>query len=141
MGRSAKKKLILVVGRRVTLVDTVCHILGQNCGDMTVLANYNEQEALVTLDKTSDPVVVCFLALSLSNGIEFLHRILNTHPRVRVIFLSRQEDWRYAAYMLGIGAAGYVCRSAMRHDLPEAIRTIVMKRCSYVSPQLLEEIG
>lgn len=85
---------------------------------------------------------VCLMDVQMPNldGIEAITRIKSRFPDARVIVLTMNQGDVAAARALRAGAAGYLVKSSLRHDLIKAIRAVDAGR-RYVPVDLAMEIA
>jgi len=106
--------------------------------DMQVLAVANNGQSALRLTRELLPdVVVMDVRLPTLNGIEATRRILQIHPRARVVGLSGYADRKTVVAMLRAGARGYVVKDAAFTELIHAIETVVAGK-RYLSPAITE---
>jgi two-component system nitrate/nitrite response regulator NarL len=72
-------------------------------------------------------------------GDAVLHRVLQSHPGMRVLVLSSHNDREYIKSMLAGGALGYVLKDEAPAHLLQAIRS-VLTGAIWLSPRVAEAI-
>ncbi|MCF6280562.1 MAG: response regulator transcription factor [Flavobacteriaceae bacterium] len=86
------------------------------------------EDGKTTLDalKIEEPDVL-FLDINLPdiNGIELTKTITKLHPTVKIIALTNHEDVSFVKRMLDHGAYGYLLKNAHKHELLDAITTVL----------------
>jgi DNA-binding NarL/FixJ family response regulator len=82
-------------------------------------------------------VAVVDIAMPLLNGLDAARLLKQSHPDIRIIFLTMNEDPDLAAEAFRAGASGYLLKRSAASELMTAIRE-VMKRRSYVTPLVTE---
>jgi DNA-binding NarL/FixJ family response regulator len=95
------------------------------------------QEALERLETAAWDVVLLDLALPGRNGLEVLHDVKRTHPKVPVLVFSAYAEEQYAVRALKAGAAGYLTKCCLPEELVQAIRKVA-RGGRYVSASLAE---
>jgi DNA-binding NarL/FixJ family response regulator len=95
------------------------------------------QEALERLETAAWDVVLLDLALPGRNGLEVLHDVKRTHPKVPVLVFSVYAEDQYAVRALKAGAAGYLTKCCLPEELVQAIRKVA-RGGRYVSASLAE---
>lgn len=104
--------------------------------DMQILGVANNGQTALRLTRELMPdVVVMDVKLPTLNGIEATRRILQIHPRAKVIGLSGCADRKTVMSMLRAGARGYVVKDAAFTELLQAIETVAAGK-GYLSPAL-----
>ena len=93
------------------------------------------REALARVDELRPQLVVMDLAMPDLNGVEATRRLLQAHPKTKVVALTMHADRRYVSGALKAGAAGYVLKEAAFDELIDAA-TRVMAGTTYLSPKV-----
>lgn len=126
---------------RVMLVDDHAvlraglHLLIDGQPDMTVVAEAGGvHEAVQQAGQCLINVVVMDLSLPDGDGTVATERILQRHPHVGVIGLTRHEDHGYLRRMLTVGARGYILKQTAAEVLLAAIRTVAAGG-TYIDPR------
>lgn len=78
-------------------------------------------------------VVVLDIAMPLLNGLDAARKLRQTHPEVRVVFLTMNEDPEVAAEAFRAGASGYVLKNSAAGELLQAVHEAAAGR-SYITP-------
>jgi DNA-binding NarL/FixJ family response regulator len=106
-----------------TLVRSGIRALLERMQGMDVVAEAANGVAAVAAVAEHDPdIALVNISMPELNGIEATRRIVNTHPRTRVIVMSLHTDQEYVRRAFLAGAVGYVAKSANREELELAIR-------------------
>jgi DNA-binding NarL/FixJ family response regulator len=93
--------------------------------DMLVVGEAGDGDAAVNLaEKLKPRVVVMDCALPKTTGLEATRRILQLLPDTAVLMLSMHSEETWVRQALDAGARGYLLKSAMELELPEAVRRI-----------------
>ncbi len=79
------------------------------------------------------------MELPILRGDGVLHRVLQTHPEMRVLVLSSHNDREYIKSMLAGGALGYVLKEEAPSQLLQAIR-LVMDGKVWISPRVAQTV-
>lgn len=93
-------------------------------------------EAAVRLEPDA---IVADIAMPKLNGIEALERLRETHPRIRVVFLTMHQNATYARRALDAGASGFVVKHSAPDELVLALR-MALDGKTYVTPSLTPEM-
>ena len=67
-------------------------------------------------------LVLLDIAMPKKNGLEVLEEIKNLYPKLPVLILSIYSEEQYAVRALRAGAAGYLTKASVPHELISAIR-------------------
>lgn len=78
-------------------------------------------------------VVVLDIAMPLLNGLDAARQLKQVMPRVKVVFLTMNEDPDVATEAFRAGASGYLLKNSAASELLQAIRE-VFRGHSYVTP-------
>jgi two-component system, NarL family, response regulator NreC len=89
--------------------------------------------AMELVEKLHPEVAVLDISMPLLNGIDAAKRILQSHPRTKVIMLTMFTEEHYVLEALRAGVSGYVLKTKAAGELVEAIR-VVIKGETYLSP-------
>jgi DNA-binding NarL/FixJ family response regulator len=73
-------------------------------------------------------IVVTDVLMPRLNGIEATRRIKSEFPAIEVIALSMQGDDGFRNAMLDAGAATYLLKDNVLHELPKVLRAIAAER-------------
>src|SRR5208337_234063 len=101
------------------------------------------QEGRVALKMVGDlapQVVVMDVSMPDLNGIEATHLIRKDFPEVKVIALSMHTAPPFVLNMIREGAAGYLIKDCASRELSEAIRLVVNKNQTYLSPGIARRV-
>lgn len=84
----------------------------------------NGWQVLDFVEKHEVDIVLADLHMPLLNGIETTLRLKETSPKVKCILLTMSEEAQHINDGLTVGIYGYVMKSAEKHELISAIRTV-----------------
>src|SRR5579872_5330916 len=122
---------VLLADDHTLLLEAFEKLLGDECDIVGTVAN---GRALLEAAATLKPdIAVIDVAMPLLNGIDAARQLKQTHPSIRIIFLTMNEDPDVAAEAFRAGASGYLLKRSAASELLTAIREI-MKHRSYVTP-------
>jgi DNA-binding NarL/FixJ family response regulator len=76
--------------------------------------------------------------MPLLNGLDAGKRIRQQHPKVKLVFLTMQDDPNLAAAVLELGSVGFVLKHSAGSELLKAIDKVLHGK-SYVTPKLRPE--
>jgi|SRR5579883_555574 len=106
------------------LLEPACDVVGAVADGRAVLA--------AAPDLRPD-VVVLDIAMPLLNGLDAARKLRQSHPEVRVVFLTMNEDPEVAAEAFRVGASGYVLKNSAAGELLQAVHEAAHGR-SYITP-------
>ncbi len=81
-------------------------------------------DAQASIDGAEPDVAVVDLALGTDDGIDLVRWIRQSHPAVRVLVLSMQDEALYAERLLRLGVSGYVMKNVAGTDFLGALRKV-----------------
>jgi DNA-binding NarL/FixJ family response regulator len=102
--------------------------------DYTVVGAVSDGRALLkAAAKLKPDVIVLDIAMPLLNGLDAARQLKKTMPRVKLIFLTMNEDPNVAREAFRAGASGYLLKTSAASELSKAIKEALCGR-SYVTP-------
>ena len=93
----------------------------------------NGRELFAAVERLAPEVVVLDIGMPEMNGIEAARELQRSHPAVRLVFLTVQQDADYAQAAFAAGGLGYVVKSRLASDLLPAVRAALEGR-RFLSP-------
>jgi DNA-binding NarL/FixJ family response regulator len=106
------------------LLEAECEVVGSVADGRAVLA-----EAA----RLQPDIVVLDVAMPLLNGLDAARQLRQVMPKVKVIFLTMNEDPDIAAEAFRVGASGFLLKNSAASELLQAIREVAHGR-SYITP-------
>ncbi len=104
-----------------------------------VVGTVTDGRALITEAVRLKPdVIVVDIGMPLLNGLDAAERVRRELPRVKLVFLTMQDNPNLAAAALELGSAAFVLKQAAGSELLQAIEQVLRGRC-YVTPTLRPE--
>ena len=105
----------------------------------TVVGTVADGRALITEARRLKPdVILVDIGMPLLNGLDAARRVREQHPKVKLVFLTMQDDPNLAAAALELGSAGFVLKHSAGSELLKAIDQVLHGK-SYVTPKLRPE--
>jgi DNA-binding NarL/FixJ family response regulator len=105
----------------------------------TVVGAVADGRALITEARRLNPdIIVVDIGMPLLNGLDAARRIRQQHPKVKLVFLTMQDDPNLAAAVLELGSVGFVLKHSAGSELLQAIDQVLRGK-SYVTPKLRPE--
>jgi DNA-binding NarL/FixJ family response regulator len=124
---------ILIADDHPVFAEGLRLLLEKNYG---VVGTVSNGRALVAAAARLKPdVIVVDIGMPLLNGLDAAQRIMELLPKVKVVFLTMQDDPNLAAAALEIGPVGFVLKHSAGSELLKAIGEVVRGR-SYLTHKL-----
>ncbi len=106
--------------------------------DYTVVGAVSDGRALLSAATELKPdVIVLDIAMPLLNGLDAARQLQKTMPKVKLIFLTMNEDPNLANEAFRAGASGYLVKTSAASELSKAIEEALCGR-SYVTPVITQ---
>jgi DNA-binding NarL/FixJ family response regulator len=129
------KPRVIIADDHTMLVEAFEKLLSPEC---EVVAKVADGRALLAaVNELRPDVVVLDLSMPLLNGLDAARQIKQSHPSVRLVFVTMNEDPDLAAQAFRIGGAAYLLKRSAGSELLTAIRE-AMRHRSYVTPLVTE---
>lgn len=90
---------------------------------------------LIAAAKLKPNVIVVDVGMPLLNGLDAARRVREQSPKVKIVFLTMQDDPNLAAAALEIGQVGFVLKHSAGSELLKAIAEVLRGK-SYLTPKL-----
>lgn len=104
--------------------------------DFDIVGTLADGESVLSSFEQSRPdVVVLDISMPNMNGIEVARRLFEMGHQPKIVFLTVHEEKEFVCAAFGVGGAGYVIKSRLDSDLPNALNAVLAGRI-YVSPSL-----
>lgn len=127
---------ILIADDHIIFADGLRLLLEKS---FTVVGAVTDGRALVTEACRLKPdVVVVDVGMPLLNGLDAAKRVREQLPKVKLVFLTMQDNPNLAAAALELGSTGFVLKHAAGSELVKAIEQVLHGKC-YVTPKLRPE--
>jgi two-component system NarL family response regulator len=109
--------------------------------DIEVVAEVGDGLELLESVRMLAPDIVCMdIGMPNLNGIEATRRLLDLHPRIKVIGLSAYTEKHFVLDMLNAGALGYIAKASAGDQLLSAIRAVQVNR-KYLCPMVAATVA
>ncbi|MDY3560541.1 response regulator [Gemmata sp. JC673] len=116
--------LILVADDSLLEQRYVARILEQQGGWRAVFAR-NGEEALALLAKTQPALLLTDMNMPRMDGLTLVEKVREKHPHVPVVLMTGSGSERVAVAALKAGAADYVAKQALSHDLVSVLDRVL----------------
>jgi len=128
---------VLLADDHVMLLDAFEKLLAP---EYDVVGCVSDGHALVAAaEKLQPDVVVLDVSMPLLNGLDAGREIKRLLPRIKLVFVTMNEDVDVAAAAWRIGASGYLLKRSAASELQLAIREAVNGR-SYLTPLVTDGV-
>ena len=128
---------VLLADDHTMLLDAFEKVLVPEC---EVVAKVSDGRALVAAaEKLRPDVIVADVAMPLLNGLDAAREVKRAWPRIKIVFLTMNEDADLAAAAFRIGASAYLLKRSAISELLTAIREVMNGR-SYITPLVTEGV-
>jgi DNA-binding NarL/FixJ family response regulator len=105
-----------------------------------VVATFSDGRALLEGAPDFDPdVIVSDIAMPVMNGLNAGQRLRQILPKVKLIFLTVNNDPDLAAEAFRMGASGYLVKHVVASELVHAIREVLQGK-SYITPLITKDM-
>ena len=106
--------------------------------DFTVVGAVSDGRALLSAAAELMPdVIVLDIAMPLLNGLDAARQLKKTMPKIKLIFLTMNEDPNVANEAFRAGASGYLLKTSASSELSKAIKEALCGR-SYITPVITQ---
>src|SRR6266850_2634480 len=128
---------VLLADDHVMLLDAFEKLLAP---EYDIVGCVSDGHALIAAaEKLQPDVVVLDVSMPLLNGLDAGREIKRLLPRIKLVFVTMNEDVDLAAAAWRIGASGYLLKRSAASELHLAIREAVNGR-SYLTPLVTDGV-
>ena len=114
----------VVIAEDFVLIQESIRRATEDCCEVVAVVQDGE-EALDAVATHSPDVLLLDASLPGKSGFAVAQTVLGWKTPVKIIFVSAHAERAYVERAFEIGASGYVLKSAVRTELPEAIRSVL----------------
>ncbi|RYF86250.1 MAG: response regulator transcription factor [Chitinophagaceae bacterium] len=97
------------------------------------------EEAIACAEKLSPHVMLMDINMTPINGFEATKRISQSHPNIKIIGVSINNQATYARNMIALGAKGYVTKNADSREMIDAILAVHAGQ-TYICKEVAEKM-
>ena len=137
---AAEARRILIADDHAILREGLKTILTEEFARVRIGEAENAAQVLEQVRKSAWDVVVLDITMPGRSGLDVLHELKSTHPKLPVLILSMHSEDQYAVRVLKAGASGYLTKDSAPDELVKAIRKVVSGG-RYVSSFLAEKLA
>jgi len=130
-----KKIKLFLADDHAILRDGLKSIIENNTDYEIVGESGNGREALNQIEKIKPDIAILDISMPGMTGIEITRQLKKYHPQIKIIILSRHDNFNYIKKLLDYGVNGYIVKEYASHDLLNAIDEI-LKGNIYLSPKI-----
>jgi DNA-binding NarL/FixJ family response regulator len=117
------------------LLDALKGVLEPRCEVVGMVGD--GRSLLEAAAKLQPDIIVVDIAMPQLNGLDAARQIKNSMPRVKLIFMTMNEDPYLVGEAFRAGASAYLVKQAAALELTDAIE-LVLKGRTYVTPSIAE---
>lgn len=126
-----KRPRVLLADDHRMLLDALKRIIEPRC---EVVGTANDGRALLEAAAKLQPeIIVLDIAMPELNGLDAARHIKRTMPKVKLIFMTMNEEPDIVGEAFRAGASGFLLKQAAAFELTDAIEQVLKGR-SYVTP-------
>ncbi len=134
--QSIERPRVLLADDHPGALEEIRSVLAPNC---EILETVADGRALVEAALRLKPdLIVTDITMPLLNGIEAAVEIKKSLPGMKLLFVTMHASTAYLKAAFEAGGTGYVLKSGLRDELPDAVQSVLGGR-NHVSPGLLTE--
>jgi len=132
-----KRARVILADDHNLLVDTFKAFLEPH---FDVVGTFADGHRLVEAAPALQPdVIVLDVGMPIMNGLIAGQRLEQILPRVKLIYLTMNQDPDVAAEAFRLGASGYLVKTSAASELVHAIKEVLLAR-SYVTPLMTKDM-
>ncbi len=126
-----KRTRVVLADDHTLLIDALKNLLEP---EFEVVGTFSDGHALIEAAEGLGPdVIVLDIGMPTMNGLNAGQRIKQMQPKVKLIFLTMNQDPDIAAEAFRLGASGYLLKTCAASELVNAIREVLTGRI-YITP-------
>lgn len=132
-----KRTRIIIADDHTLVADTIRNLLEP---EFEVVGTFADgQELLDEAPGLTPEIIVLDIGMPLMNGLNAGRRLKQMLPKVKLIYLTMNQDPDLAAEAIRWGASGYLLKTSAASELVRAIRE-VLRGGSYVTPLMTKDM-
>ncbi len=85
-------------------------------------------------------VVICDMSMPGRSGLDALHQLKQSFPKLPVLIMSMYPEDQYALRVLKAGASGYLGKETIHDDIVKAIETVRLGK-KFITPAIAEKLA
>jgi DNA-binding NarL/FixJ family response regulator len=136
---SGTKVRVIIAEDHATVREGMRLIVGRE-PDMEVVGEAADGREALRLAREREPdVVLMDISMPGMDGLEATRRLREACPRVKVLALTRHDDYGFLTEMLRAGAKGYVLKQCSPSALTQAVRAVAAGQ-TYLDPSVTGKV-
>jgi len=133
------KKRILIVDDHPIMRRGLTGTLESEPGFEVVYQLDSAEEVLKVLDKDEPDLLLVDVSLPGMNGIELVKNVIFQNPNLKILVISRHDEFLYAERAIRAGAKGYIMKFESADEILKAVKK-VLNGGIYLSSELSEKL-
>ncbi|MBC7872671.1 MAG: response regulator transcription factor [Ferruginibacter sp.] len=106
-----------------------------------VIGEAADAESLITATISEQwDVVICDMNMPGRSGLDALHQIKQSSPKLPVLIMSMYPEEQYALRVLKAGASGYLGKETIHDNIVKAIETVRLGK-KFITPAIAEKLA
>jgi DNA-binding NarL/FixJ family response regulator len=136
---SSRKLRVLLAEDHLTVREGLRRLVNEQA-DMEVVAEAGDgREAARLAQELRPDVVVMDVSMPGWDGLKATERLSKVCPQVKVLALTRHDDYGFLTEMLKAGASGYVLKQSASEELIRAVRAVAAGQ-QYLDPTVTAKV-
>jgi DNA-binding NarL/FixJ family response regulator len=133
------KVKILIVEDNQLFREGLKSLLASNTDYELIAEAQDGLEALRQVRKKRPDFILLDLSMPRLSGISVIKEIKSIYPDIKILALTIHESDEFVLQAFDAGANGYCVKDSSRHDLQNAIRTVLAGKM-YISPEITDQV-
>jgi DNA-binding NarL/FixJ family response regulator len=130
-----KKTRVILADDHPLLMDALKNLLEP---EFEIVGTFTDGQSLVASAPKLDPnVIVLDIGMPTLNGLNAGERLKKLMPKVKLIFLTMNQDKDIAREAFRLGASGYVLKNGAASELVSAMRDVI-RGAIYITPLMMQ---
>jgi DNA-binding NarL/FixJ family response regulator len=133
------KVKILIVEDNQLFREGLKSLLASNTDYELIAEAQDGLEALRQVRKKRPDFILLDLSMPRLSGISVIKEVKSIYPDIKILALTIHESDEFVLQAFDAGANGYCVKDSSRHDLQNAIRTVLAGKM-YISPEITDQV-
>jgi DNA-binding NarL/FixJ family response regulator len=131
---------ILIADDHAIVRKGLIQLLLENYPTATIGEAADAATLLTALLNDNWDVVICDVSMPGRSGLDALHQIRQSFPKLPVLIMSMYPEDQYALRVLKAGASGYLGKETIHDDIVKAIETVRLGK-KFITPAIAEKLA